>query len=194
VDLVAAAALPSVGVTALRALRDVLRLAPGDELLVVGASGGVGSTAIQLGTAMGGKVTAVASAANHAFCRDLGASRTYDYADPRSISGSFDAVLDCHGASLGIYRRLLGRSGRIMTIASSGMGYAIGSLFLPGPRVHLMAARPRRGDLAALVEYVDRAAVRPTVQEVYPLEEIGKAHELVETGHARGKRVIKVLT
>jgi NADPH:quinone reductase-like Zn-dependent oxidoreductase len=194
VDLVQAAALPSVGVTALRGLRDVVRLAAGDELLVVGASGGVGSTAIQLANAMGAKVAAVASTANHAFCRDLGASRTFDYTDPRSISGPFDAIVDCHGASLGVYRSLLRRGGRMMTIASSGMGYALMSILAPGPRVRLMAARPRRSDLAALGEYVDRGALRPIVQEVYPLEEIGRAHELTGTGHARGKRLVRVVS
>ncbi|MEU6431859.1 NADP-dependent oxidoreductase [Microbispora sp. NPDC046973] len=194
VDLTWAAALPSVGVTALRALRDVLRLAAGEDLLVVGASGGVGSTAIQLGLAMGARVTAVAGADNHDFCRDLGASRTLDYRDPAAIGGSFDVVLDCHGSDLARYRRLLRRGGRMMTTASSGMGYAIRSIVTPGPRVRVMMARSRRADLTALAEYVDRGAVQPIVEEIYPLEDIGQAHKLAGTGHARGKRVITMLT
>ncbi|GAA4637226.1 NAD(P)-dependent alcohol dehydrogenase [Actinoallomurus vinaceus] len=194
VDLVQAAALPSVGVTALRALRNVLRLAPGEDLLVVGASGGVGSAAIQLAVAMGAKVTAVAGATNHAFCRDLGAAGAFDYTDPKSIGGSFDVVLDCHGSDLGRYRRLLRRRGRMMTTASSGLGYAMLSTITPGPRVRLMMARSRRADLAALAEYVDQGSLRPTVESTYPLEEIDQAHKLAATGHARGKRVIRVLT
>ncbi|GAA3716660.1 NAD(P)-dependent alcohol dehydrogenase [Nonomuraea antimicrobica] len=194
VDLTLAAALPSVGVTALRALRDVLRLASGEELLVVGASGGVGSTAIQIGLAMGARVTAVASAANHGLCRELGAAHTLDYRNPNAIAGSFDVVLDCHGTDLGRYRALLRRGGRMMTTASSGMGYAIRSIVTPGPRVRVMMARSRRADLTALAGYVDRQAVQPIVEETYPLEDIGQAHKLTGTGHARGKRVIAVLT
>ncbi|MEV4116930.1 NADP-dependent oxidoreductase [Nonomuraea sp. NPDC049695] len=194
VDLTLAAALPSVGVTALRALRDVLRLASGEELLVVGASGGVGSTAIQIGLAMGARVTAIASAVNRGFCRDHGATRTLDYRNPAAIGGSFDVVLDCHGSDLGRYRRLLRRGGRMMTTASSGMGYAMRSIVTPGPRVRVMMARSRRADLTALAEYVDRGAVQPIVEEIYPLEDIAQAHKLTETGHARGKRVIAVLT
>jgi NADPH:quinone reductase-like Zn-dependent oxidoreductase len=193
VDLVEAAALPSVGVTALRALRDIPRVKPGDNLLVVGASGGVGSATIQLGTAMGAAVTAVASAANHTYCRALGAVRTLDYANPRSLSGSFDAVLDSHGGSLGVYRRMLRRGGRMLTTASSGMGYAILSIITPGPRVRLMMARSKRADLAALAEYVDQGALRPCIEGIYSLEQISQVHQQVATGHAQGKRVINIL-
>ncbi|WP_329424654.1 NAD(P)-dependent alcohol dehydrogenase [Streptosporangium sp. NBC_01495] len=193
VGLVRAAALPSVGVTALRALRDVVRLKPGEDLLVVGASGGVGSAAIQLGQAMGAKVTAVASPANHAFCRDLGAGHTLDYAAPDRLSGDFDVILDCHGTSLDAYRRLLRPRGRMMTTSADAMAFALRSAVLPGPRVRLMMARSRRTDLAALADYVDQGRLRPIVEEIYQLQDIGHAHQAAETGHARGKKVITVL-
>jgi NADPH:quinone reductase-like Zn-dependent oxidoreductase len=192
VDLVAAAALPSVGVTALRALRDVLRIRKGERLLVVGASGGVGGTAVQLGAALGADVTAVASSRNHAFCRELGAGHTVDYAAPHSLSRDFDAILDCHGTSLRTYRRLLRPRGRMMTTAAAGMGFAVRSVLLPGPRVRVMMARSRRADLTALADQVDQGILRPVVEEVYPLEELGRAHRAAETGHARGKKVIAV--
>ncbi len=193
VDLVEAAALPSVGVTALVGLRDVLRLQAGDRLLVVGASGGVGSAAVQLATGMGAIATAVASAANHDFCRELGAVEAFDYTAPQAIRGTFDAVLDCHGSALSTYRALLRRGGRMMTTASSGMGYAMRSLFAPGPRVRLMMARSKRADLTALAGYVDRGALRPVVEGVYPPEGIVRLHRETATGHARGKRVITML-
>jgi len=193
VDLVEAAALPSVGVTALVGLRDVLQLQAGERLLVIGASGGVGSAAVQLATAMGAEATAVASAANHDFCRGLGAVEAFDYRAPQHIRGAFDAVLDCHGSALPIYRRLLRRGGRMMTTASSGMGYAMRSVLTPGPRVRLMMARSKRADLTALAGYVDRGALRPVVEGVYPPEDIARLHRETATGHARGKRVITML-
>jgi NADPH:quinone reductase-like Zn-dependent oxidoreductase len=193
IDLVEAAALPSVGVTALCALRDSLRLRSGDRLLVVGGSGGVGSAAIQLATATGAKVTAVSSAANQGFCEDLGAAETFDYTAPQRIGATFDAVLDCHGSALGTYRRLLRPGGRMMTTASSGMGYAMRSAVTPGPRVRVMMARSRRADLAALAEHVERGALRPVVEGVHPPERISQLHAEVATGHARGKRVISML-
>lgn len=192
IDPVEAAALPSVGVTALHALRDVLRVRPGNRLLIVGASGGVGSVAIQLGVAMGAEVTAASSTANHDFCRGLGAADAVDYNDPKEIHGEYDAVLDCHGTSLGSYRRLVRRGGRIMTLATRGMGFALRSAVSPGPRIRIMMAQPRRADLAALSDYVDQKLIHPVVEETHPLEEITHLHKLAAGGHGRGKRVLQV--
>lgn len=194
-DLVAAASLPSVGVTALRALRDMLRLGSGQRLLVVGASGGGGSTAIQLAHAWGAHVTAIASAASAPFCRELGADRTVDYATtpPNALEREFDAILDCDGSSLRAYRRALRPGGRIVAITSNAMPFALLSTVLPGPRVRLLIARPRRADLQTLAEHVDKGDLHPTIEHVYPLDEIQDAHRAAETGHARGKRVIRLV-
>ncbi len=69
----------------------------------------------------------------------------------------------------------------MMTLATSGKGYALRSVVTPGPRVRIMMARPRRADPATLAEYVDQAAVRPVVEGVHPLEDIGRLHELAAT-------------
>ncbi|GAB2558768.1 NAD(P)-dependent alcohol dehydrogenase [Nocardia heshunensis] len=191
-DTTAAAALPTGGVTALLALRDALKVAPGHRLLVVGASGGVGSAAVQLGVAFGAQVAAVASAANHDLCQRLGATEVFDYANPSSLSGRFDAILDCHGTALATYRRVLRRGGRMLSIDPSGMKYAMFSTVLPGPRVRVIMAKSRRADLVALAEFVASGRLQPVVDEVYPLDDIAKAHHLAETGHARGKRLITV--
>jgi NADPH:quinone reductase-like Zn-dependent oxidoreductase len=194
-DLVTAAALPTVGVTALHALRDTLRLRPGQRLLVVGASGGVGSTAIQLAHAWGAHVTTIAGAANADYCRDLGADRILDYTTtpPNALKREFDAILDCHGASVRDYRRALRPGGRIATTSSSAIPFALLSSILPGPLVRLIVARPRRTDLQTLAEHVDNKDLTPSIEQVYPLDDIQNAHRATETGHARGKRVIRLV-
>lgn len=193
-DLVSAAALPTVGITALLALRDTLRLRSGQRLLVVGASGGVGSAAIQLAHAWGAHVTTISGAANAEYCRELGADRTLDYTtiQPQDLEREFDAILDLHGSGLRDYRRALGRGGRIASTSSRAIGVALRSSVLPGPRVRLIVARPSRADLNTLTEHVDNKDLRPSIERVYPLDDIQDAHQATETGHARGKRVIRL--
>jgi NADPH:quinone reductase-like Zn-dependent oxidoreductase len=186
-DFLSAAALPTVGLTALQTLRDALHLRAGQRLLVIGASGGVGSAAVQLGRAMGASVTAVASAGNADFCRELGANEVIDYAKPQSDN---DALLDCHGASLRRYHRLLRRGGRGAAVAASALPFALRSWLLPGPRIRIVMVRARRDDLDALAVCVERGQLRPVIEEVFPLAAIQEAHRAVESGHARGKRVI----
>ncbi|MFC7330925.1 NAD(P)-dependent alcohol dehydrogenase [Marinactinospora rubrisoli] len=190
-DAVSAAALPTVGTTALQALRDHLRLRPGHRLLVVGAAGGVGGVTVQLGRAMGAHVTAVAGASNADFCRELGADRVLDYdsAEPDGLEPRFDALVDCHGAAPRRYQRLLRRGGRGVEIAVRAFPFALRS-WLVGPRVGLLISRPRRRDMEELAGYVDRGALRPVVEQVYPLTAVQDAHRAVESGHARGKRVL----
>lgn len=192
-DLVAAAGLPLVALTALTALRTV-QVTAGGRLLVVGASGGVGSATVQLARARGAHVAAVSSAANAELCAGLGAERTYDYAHPESLPAAreFDAVIDTAGVSLGTYRRLLRPGGRMVTLAVKGAPYAMTSLARPGPRVRLAQVRARRKDLNELAGHVERGELRPVVDRVYPLEEIAEAHRSLETGHGRGKRVIRI--
>lgn len=192
VDLVTAAALPTVGLTALQALRDALRLEAGRRLLVIGASGGIGSVAIQLARAMGAHVTAVSSARNAEFCRGLGADEVLDYnaTAPVTEERQFDALLACHGASLRRYHRLLRPRGRAATLPADTLSFALRSWLLPGPRVRFVYTWPRRRDLAELAGYVDRGELRPVIEQVYPLAAVQDAHRAVESGHARGKRVI----
>ena len=81
----------------------------------------------------------------------------------------------------------------MMTTSADGMTFALLSALRPGPRVRLLMARSRRADLAALTEQVDQGRVRPVVERTYSLDDVADAHRAVETGHARGKKVIAVL-
>lgn len=192
-----AAALPLVGSTALQALRDAARLEAGDAVLVNGASGGVGSAAVQIATAMGARVTAVASAANLAHCRALGADAAIDYrsTDPRELPERFDVVLDLHGSlPYGRARRLLTRRGRHVTIAPKLATLATRFLarLLPGPTADIVFVKPRRADLDALADLVAEGRLRMPLERSYPLSEVRAAHTDVATLHARGKRVLLV--
>lgn len=191
-DFLSAAALPLVGLTALQSLRDVLCLQANHRLLVIGASGGVGSIAVQLGRAMGASVTAVTSARNADFCRQLGADHVQDYAAValELKERTYDALLACHGASLRRYLPLLHPRGRAATLPSDTFAFAIRSWLRAGPRVRIVYTWARRSDLDLLAWYVDRGELRPVIEMAYPLAGIQEAHRAVESGHTRGKHVI----
>jgi NADPH:quinone reductase-like Zn-dependent oxidoreductase len=197
IGTVEAAALPLVGTTALQALRDRARLQPGERVLIKGASGGVGSAAIQIATAMGAHVTAAASGPNLEHCRGLGADEVVDYTatDPADLDARFDVVLDCYGGSpLRRYARLLTRGGRFVTIAPTPglLLVSILSRLLPIPRVEAFFAKPNAADLTALARLVDDGTLRMAVMATYTLDQIREAHVAVAERHARGKRVLLV--
>ncbi len=195
------AALPLVGTTALQGLRDVARLKSGDRLLIKGASGGVGSAAIQIAKAMGAHVTALASGEGIDHCRALGADTVVDYRRiaPESLSERFDVFFDCVGGSpYRAYRRLFTRRGRWVTTAAEPMVYALAPVsyalapVLGGPRLGYVIVKPQRADLEELGRLVDRGVLRMPVTAMYPLEEIRAAHDAVARRHGRGKQVIVV--
>lgn len=195
------AALPLVATTALQGLRDVARLDSGDRILIKGASGGVGSAAIQIAKAMGAHVTALASGEGIDHCRALGADAVVDYrrTAPESLGERFDVFFDCVGQSpYRGYRRLFTRGGRWVTIAPEPVVYALTPIsrvlapVLGGPRLGYVTVKPRRADLEEIGRLVERGLLRMPVTVMYPLEEIRKAHDAVAKLHGRGKRVIVV--
>lgn len=196
VDPVAAAALP-VGTTAITALRDKARLAPGERLLVRGASGGVGNIAVQLGRHWDAHVTALAGAANLDFVRQLGADEVFDYARTNARElGRFDVVLDTVGTELRAFRGLLTPSGRMMSIAFdsahivTSLAYIAGSVAFGTRRVRFFSGNPDRALFTELTRLTESGAVRPVVDQVYPLADIVKAHQALEDGGVRGKVVV----
>lgn len=175
-DLVHAAALPAVGTTAITALRDKARLAPGDRLLV---RGGAGSVAVQLGHAFGAHVTALAGKRNLDLVRDLGADEALDYRDTTPADlGRFDVVLDTVGTDLRAYRALLTPRGRMVAIAFdidnvvSSIGYILASTVFCRRRVRFFSGKPTHRLLADLTGYVESGALRPAVDTVHPLADI----------------------
>ncbi|QQQ73707.1 NAD(P)-dependent alcohol dehydrogenase [Saccharothrix sp. 6-C] len=195
-DLVRAAALPGVGTTAITALRDKAGLARGERLLVRGASGGVGSVAVQVGKARGAHVTALAGERALDFVRELGADEAVDYRTDPADLGRFDVVLDTYGSSPRTYRRLLGPGGRMVAIAfrSAGdVGYLLASAVFGARRVRFFSGNPKSELFADLTALVESGAVRPVVDTVHPLAETAAAHRALEAGGVRGKHVIRVV-
>jgi len=193
-DDVQAAALSSVGAVALIALIDKAQLKAGERLLVRGGAGGVGSVAIQLGRQLGAHVTALGSSKDLEFLKGLGADVVLDYrtSTPKSLS-PFDVILDLVGTELGAYRRRLTANGRMYCLAVTGLGallYFQLSKIYGSKRVNFFSAAPLRETMAALTAQVDKGALRPIIDSVYPLEDIALAQASVEAGGGRGKRVL----
>ncbi|WP_245887135.1 NAD(P)-dependent alcohol dehydrogenase [Umezawaea tangerina] len=191
-----AVALP-VGTTAITALRDKAALAPGERLLVRGASGGVGYIAVQLGKAMGAHVTGLASAANLDLVRELGADEAIDYRDPGDL-GRFDVVLDTAGTDLPAFHRLLTPRGRMVAISfdPSHLVRSVGFILVNAPRrtrwVRFFSGNPTTPLLAELGRWVRAGTIRPLVDKVFPLEDIAAAHRALEQGGVRGKFVVEL--
>ncbi len=198
-DPVEAAALPVVGSTAITALRDMGRLQPGQRLLVRGASGGVGSIAVQLGRALGAHVTGLASEANLDFVRGLGADVALDYATtaPAALE-PFDVILDTVGSRPAAWRRRLARKGRMMAIVPDlehplmSMAYFAWSRVHGDRRVRFFSDKPDTRLLTDLASYVREGAIKPIVDKVYPLSNIADAHRAMEAGGRRGKQVVRL--
>ncbi len=202
-----AAAVPLAGNTALTGLRDVGDVTAGQRLLVNGASGGVGTFAIQIATSYGAEVTAVCSTRNVAQARALGADHVIDYTrDDFTLTGErYDVVFDLVGNhSLRALRRVLTPDG---TLLLSGGGTSDGGS-LVGPMGLFISAQllnpfvrhrllpvteePTSANLAALRELVESGAVTPVVDRTYPLSETAAAIRYVEDEHTSGKVVITV--
>ncbi|HEY7718372.1 MAG TPA: NAD(P)-dependent alcohol dehydrogenase [Pedococcus sp.] len=207
---VEAAAVPVSGQTALQALRHPGRVQPGERVLVLGASGGVGTYAVQLASAFGADVTGVCSAAKADLVRSLGASRVLDYrtdslsTDTLGADGSrFDRVLDIGGnRPLAQLRSLLTPRGTLVIVGGEGGGRWTGGMARPvgaaarspfvAHNLVMLVARERGEDVARLARLAEAGAYRPVVERVFPLEEAAKAMGHLEAGHARGKLVVRV--
>lgn len=188
-----AAGLPLAGLTALQALRDELQVQPGQHVLINGASGGVGTLAVQVAKALGARVTAVCSGRNADHVRALGADEVLDYTlcDPSEERG-LDAVFDVFGnLQWKRARPMLQRSGRSCTTIPRASAVFRGGLRRLGlHRAALVVVRSRRADLEQLARWVETGALRPVVDRTWPVEQVAAAHAYLETRRARGKVVL----
>ncbi|MFJ4706893.1 NAD(P)-dependent alcohol dehydrogenase [Streptomyces anulatus] len=195
-----AVSLLAGGTTSLTALRDKAGLRAGERLLVRGASGGVGSVAVQLGKALGAHVTGLASAKNLDFVRDLGADEALDHrATALADLDRYDVILDTVGTEHRALQRRLSADGRLVSIAfdidrpARSIGRILGSAVQGRRRIRFFSGNPKHDLLAELTAYVEREDLRPVVDTVRPLAEIAAAHRALEAGGVRGKHVIHLV-
>ncbi|QDU76356.1 Alcohol dehydrogenase [Bremerella volcania] len=192
-----AAAIPLAATTAWKALVKLGQLHAGDDVLINGASGGVGSFAVQIAKALGAKVTAVCSSDNHALVRDLGADETIDYHATQftQIARTFDIVFDAVSkSSFHECRRILKPEGHyIATLPSvESVGMSLISKFQK-QSCHVVLARPDGDILKSLAALVNEGKLRTVLDTVFPLNEVAAAHRKSEGGHVVGKIVLHVL-
>lgn len=203
VPLEAAAAVGVAGLTALQGLRDHGGVKPDARVLVNGASGGVGTFAVQVAKALGAEVHAVCSAAKVEQARELGASRVFDYTrDDFAQSGEqYDVIFDNAGSRpWRALRRVLAPEGVVVLCGGpkrnrlfGPLGHMIGvkvATRIARRRAASFIAKPNKDDLAALRDLIEAGSVAPAVERRYGFEELGEALAAIGEGHARAKLVL----
>jgi NADPH:quinone reductase-like Zn-dependent oxidoreductase len=202
-----AAAVPIAAITALQGLRDKGKVQPGQKVLINGASGGVGTFAVQIAKSFGAHVTGVSSTRNLELVRSLGADEVIDYTRENFTEGEqrYDVILDMVGNHpLSAYRRVLEPNGIHVLIGGGGpdAGNWIGPL--SGPLKALISspfvdhehatllAELNKEDLTVLADLMQAGEVTPVIDRRYPLSETAEAIRYLETGRARGKVIIAV--
>jgi NADPH:quinone reductase-like Zn-dependent oxidoreductase len=200
-----AAVVSTSGLTALQGLRNQGRVGPGQKVLVIGASGGVGTFAVQLAKAFGAEVTGVCSTTKMDMVRSLGADHVIDYTSDDFADGlqRYDVIMDIGGnASLSRLRRALAPKGTLVIAGGETDGRWLGgtdrqirALMLSpfvGQKLTTFIASQNHDDLIVLKELIEAGNVAPAIDRTYPLSEVPKAIRYVKEGHARGKVVITV--
>ena len=200
---VEAAVLGISGMTALQAI-DAAQVNAQSSLLIIGASGGVGSYAVQIAHGVGARVTGVSSAAKADFVRSLGAERViaYDTAPQDDFGGSYDAIIDTGGDTpLPKLRSMLAPDGTLVIVggeggdAVTGMGRQLHARILSPfirQRLTFIVNRERQSDLERLADLVADGVIKPAVETVYPLDHAAEAVEHLVAGHTKGKVAITV--
>ncbi|MFZ6029617.1 MAG: NAD(P)-dependent alcohol dehydrogenase [Chloroflexota bacterium] len=194
-----AAAVPTGGITALQGLRDAGKLQPGQRVLINGASGGVGTFAVQIGKVLEAEVTGVCSTRNAELVRSLGADHVVDYThtDFTQNGRRYDLILDnVANHSFSDLMRVLTPQGRIIPNSGhGGMGYVF-KAFLLSPFLRQLGSMyltaPNGKDLTILKEWIEAGKVKVIVDRAYPFESTPDAFRSLETEHPRGKVVITV--
>ena len=200
-----AAAVAIAGITALQALRDQGHIRAGQSVLVNGASGGVGTFAVQIAKSFGATVTGVCSTRNVELVRSLGADHVIDYTQEDFTKGSqrYDLILDNVATrSLADYRRVLTPNGAYIMVGSTEIGHWFGWAVKPleawllspftSQKLGMILAELNKDDLATLAALMESGKVTPVIDRTYKLSEAAEALRYLEKGHARGKVVVTV--
>jgi len=203
-----AAALNIAGITALQGIRDKGKVQAGQKVLVNGASGGVGTFAVQIAKSFGANVTGVCSTRNIDLVKSLGADQVIDYTKEDFTKGNerYDVILDNVGTghSLSEYRKVLAPEGKYVQVGGGGVGEQglLGGLAralwasivskLWKQQMGMMMADPSTKDLTLLGELTQEGKLKPVIDRTYKLEEVPQALAYLEQGHARGKVIITV--
>jgi NADPH:quinone reductase-like Zn-dependent oxidoreductase len=191
-----AAAAATTGCTALQALRDRGRLRAGGRVLVNGASGGVGSYAVQIAQLLGAEAWGTASAAKANFVRGLGATEVLDYRQTpiEEIDETFDVVFDAAAtSSFGRTKHLLARGGAYVTTLPSlrFFGGVLASL-LSSRRCSYVTVQSKSADLEQLGSWIASGELDPSLEETYPFQEVTTALAALESGRVRGKVALQI--
>lgn len=199
-----AAVVPISGLTALQALRDSGKTQAGQKVLIIGASGGVGTFAVQIAKSFGAEVTGVCSTTKMDLVRSLGADHVVDYTkEDFAASGPYDVILDTGGhSSLSHLRRALALKGTVVILGAETDGKWVGgfdrsiramvlSLFVRQKLVAFVNSENAE-DLAEIKELIEKGEVTPAVDRAFTLSEAAKAISYLVDGHARGKVAITV--
>jgi NADPH:quinone reductase-like Zn-dependent oxidoreductase len=200
-----AAVVAIMGSTALQALRDHGKVRPGQEVLLIGASGGVGTYAVQIAKAFGANVTGVCSTTKVEMVRSIGADHVIDYTREDFAEGDqrYDLILDIGGNStLSRLRRALASRGTLVIVGGEGGGRWLGGtdrqlramMLSPfvGQKLGTFVNKENHEDMLVLKELIEAGKVTPIIDRTYPLAEVPEAIRYLEEGHARGKVVITV--
>jgi NADPH:quinone reductase-like Zn-dependent oxidoreductase len=202
-----AASVNIAGITALQALRDKGKVQPGQKVLINGASGGVGTFAVQIAKSFGADVTGVCSTRNVDLVRSLGADHVVDYTKEDFAKGTerYDVILDnVPNHSLSECRHVLNPQGKYVMIGGGGpndsrwvgpFGRVIHTLLLSpftSQKMGMMMADANQNDLTILADMMQSGKVKPVIDRTYKLSEVPAAIAYLEEGHARGKVVITV--
>ena len=199
-----AAAMPVSGLTALQGLCDVGRLEAGQKVLIIGASGGVGTYAVQIAKALGAEVTGVCSTGKVDLVRSIGADNVIDYTRDDFADGDahYDLVLDIGGnSSLSRLRGALSPHGTLVIVGGEdggrwfGFGRQLRALALSPfvrQRLTTFIAKEHHAGLERLTEFVQNDQLVPVIERTYPLDAVPEAMRHLEAGQARGKLVITV--
>jgi NADPH:quinone reductase-like Zn-dependent oxidoreductase len=197
--------VPVSALTALQGRRDAGRVEAGQRVLIIGASGGVGTYAVQRARAFGAEVTGVCSTTKVDLVRGLGAVHVIDYTREDFADGErrYDLILDIGGnAALTRLRRALTPRGTLVIVGGEAGGRWTGGFYrqlravalspFVRQRLTMLASKERASDLEPLTELIEAGTVTPSIDRTYPLDRVPEAVRYLEAGHARGKIVITI--